>query len=207
MLRYVRPVLSYRSVKEEIKISRKLDERITIERKKSVPVEKIDPPAQLHIKPVIPPLYKLRHERPNESADDYDADGALKPLPPQEILDEIADRFAAAGYGAAYEFIDPKIWDTYRRPDTGPERALSALEKGRKDLLEEAYEPDLAIMAEQSFDFKTHFEMEVKRLTVFGRNFRLSPTVMQPLPQGYFNYQTNQERVLEILRRHFFLEN
>ena len=38
--------------------------------------------------------------------------------------------------GPWYENVDEEIWETYRRPDSGPERNLSKMEQSRKQLLE-----------------------------------------------------------------------
>lgn len=194
MLRFVRPAVQIRS---KIEIVQKSDERenIKIDRKTAVPVKTRPPPIAVE-KPEVPSVYRLEHEPTNSGPEDFDADGNLKPLPPPEILAEISERFSRAGYGAAYEFMDPKIWEKYRRPETGPERSMSAMEVARKKLLEEAYAPDKNVLEKQNFDFQKFFDMEVKRLTVFGRNFRLRGPAMQPLPKGYFNYQTEKVELL-----------
>lgn len=203
MLRYVRPVRwSERLIKEYAllqqhthKQSDKPPTRVTIERKKPVPVNQNLPRAKADL-PDLPSLYLLNHERPNPSPDDYDVDGVLKPLPPQEILDMITERFESAGSGTRYHFLDTEIWNQYRRPDTGPERNLSSMEKSRKALLEEAFTSELDTMDQHAPMFRKMANSEIKKLTLFGRDGKIVPPAMQPLPKGYFNYQTNRVETL-----------
>ena len=130
----------------------------------------------------------------------------MKPEAPVEILDQIhADlarsNFTSFGYQSS---VDPKVWDTYRRPDFGPERNLTTMEKSRKTFLEEAVSPELnQIKKHIPALWDRFFSDHVLKNTVFGKNKKLSPVAAQPLPQGYINYDSNEIETLpeqELLR-------
>ena len=130
----------------------------------------------------------------------------MKPEAPVEILEQIhADlarsNFTSFGYESS---IDPKVWDTYRRPDFGPERNLTTMEKSRKKFFEEAVSPELnQIRKHIPALWDRFFSEQILKNTVFGKNKKLSPVAAQPLPQGYINYDNNEIETLpeqELLR-------
>jgi hypothetical protein len=76
MLNYVRPVRSWARASSEFRVSGKNVKTIEIERKQAVPIsrKKVSDLANI-LPPEINPIYELRHERPNTSVQDYDAQG------------------------------------------------------------------------------------------------------------------------------------
>ena len=138
-------------------------------------------------------VYEIKYERSNPSPDDYDEKGNLKPLPPPEVMTEIAARWAEAGRGSFYEPLDSIIWEKYRRPDNGPERSLSAMERERETLFRESIEYEAEEMEKQiPYLFKRFVDLALQKLTRYDYGGRPLGPVMQPIPQGYFNHSTKR---------------
>ena len=69
--------------------------------------------------PKLEPIYSVDTGLTGE---DYDSNGELKPLLPEEIVNDINSRWAVATPTFPYEPLPESTWEKYRRPETGPER-------------------------------------------------------------------------------------
>ena len=151
--------------------------------------------------PKLEPIYSVDT---GLSAEDYDSNGELKPLLPEEISLEISSRWSLATPSFPYEPLPESTWEIYRRPETGPERKLSTYEKHRAKLVSERIELEFN-------DFVTHLSAEKAHsqkiravgATTYGKIpgvkrqwLHLNSPAMKPLPSGYFNYNKKKAESL-----------
>lgn len=151
--------------------------------------------------PKLEPIYSVDT---GLSAEDYDSNGELKPLLPEEISLEISSRWSLATPSFPYEPLPESTWEIYRRPETGPERKLSTYEKHRAKLVSERIELEFN-------DFATHLSAEKAHsqkiravgATTYGKIpgvkrqwLHLNSPAMKPLPSGYFNYNKKKAESL-----------
>jgi len=169
--------------------------------KPAVVVERDVPIEALRNLPKLEPLYSVDS---GLSAEDYDSNGELKPLLPEELTLEISSRWSLATPSFPYEPLPESTWELYRRPETGPERKLSTYEKHRAKLVSERIDLEFNDFAAHLSEEKA-LSQKIRAVgaTTYGKIpgvkkqwLHLKSPAIRPLPSGYFNYDKKKTESL-----------